>query len=273
MGTEYFGRRSEAEVVERLVRKLRPAAQREAVARALTFIERLGRVRGAPQEALGAGRDLLAAYGLGAAPLLSLQETVALLGDGGADLRRVQLDLGMSRGLQYYTGMVFEIDHAGLGGESQLCGGGRYDDLCRALGFRHSLPALGFAFGVERVRLALAAEGQSLAPAPVADVFVVAAGPAQGGYAGRVARSLREAGRSVDLDLAGRSLRASMAYADREGYPQVAFVGPAEAQGESVRLHDMADGQERTVPLTDLAARPSRERTPAPHAQGAGGGR
>jgi histidyl-tRNA synthetase len=252
LGAEHLGRRSKEEVVERLLRKMRPETQREAVTRALTFIERLGRIGGAPREALAAGSDLLKEYGLGDEPLLDLQQTVGYLADFGVDLDRVALDLGLSRGLQYYTGMVFEIDHSELGAESQLCGGGRYDDLCRALGYRQAVPALGFAFGVERVSLALAAEGRPPDPAPVADVFVVASSAAQGGYAGRVARALRRRGQSVDLDVAGRSLRASLAYADRAGYALVALVGPEEMGAGSVRLRDMTAGQERTVALSDL---------------------
>jgi histidyl-tRNA synthetase len=152
--------------------------------------------------------------------------------------------------LQYYTGMVFEIDHGGLGAESQLCGGGRYDDLFRALGGRTPMPALGFAFGVERVRLALLAEGVKLDAAPVADVLVVPAAAAQAGYAGHVARAIRLAGKRADLDVTGRPLRAALAFADREGYPEVAVVGAAEAEAGTVRLRDMAAGAERTAPLS-----------------------
>ena len=249
LGADSLGRRSESEVVERLLRKLEPEASRRAADRALDFIAALGAVRGAPDEALAAGRRLLREYGLEAAPLEGLEETVGLLDGFGVDLDHLQIDLGLSRGLQYYTGMVFEIDHGGLGTESQLCGGGRYDDLFRALGGRTPLAALGFAFGVERVRLALVAEGVKLDAAPVADVLVVPAGVAQAGYAGRVAKAIRLAGRRADLDVTGRSLRAALAYADREGYPAVAVVGAAEAEAGTVRLRDMVAGIERTAPL------------------------
>jgi histidyl-tRNA synthetase len=249
LGADSLGRRSESEVVERLLRKLEPETSRRAAERALDFIAALGAVRGAPDQALAAGRRLLQEYGLEAAPLEGLEETVGLLDGFGVDLDHLRIDLGLSRGLQYYTGMVFEIDHGGLGAESQLCGGGRYDDLFRALGGRTPIPALGFAFGVERVRLALVAEGVKLDAAPVADVLVVPASAPQAAYAGRVARAIRLAGRRADLDVTGRSLRAALAYADREGYPAVAVVGAAEAEAGTVRLRDMAAGAERTAAL------------------------
>lgn len=252
MGAEALGRRGAAEVVDRMLRKLHPRSGREAVERALGFVERLGETRGAPAEVLRVGRELLGSYGLVEEPLQELRDLVALLDRFGADPARVQLDLGLSRGLQYYTGMVFEIDHAGLGSESQLCGGGRYDDLIRSLGGRQSVPALGFAFGVERVKLALEAEEKLPRLAPVADVFVTAAAPDQTGYAAQVARALRQAGWSVHLEVMQRPLRASLAYADREGFAHVAVVGDAEARDGTVRLRAMGDGSERLVALSRL---------------------
>jgi histidyl-tRNA synthetase len=253
MGAERLGRRTETDVVERLLRKLHPGSDRQAIERALEFVERLGQVRGTPPAALSAGRSLLEAFGLSAEPLQDLERTIGYLPDFGADLDHLQVDLGLSRGLQYYTGMVFEIHHGGLGGESQLCGGGRYDDLFRALGGRQSIPASGFAFGVERVRLALESEGRGCPPAASADVYVVAGAPALVGYALRVAQRVRETGRSADLDVTGRPLRASLAYAGREGYRRVAIVGETDALHEAVRLRDMVDGHERSVPLADLS--------------------
>jgi histidyl-tRNA synthetase len=255
LGTEALGRRSEADVVERMLRKRFAAgANARAVERAFGFIERLGALHGGPEAVLQDGRALLAEYGLDDAPLQQLARTVELLVDLGVDPARVHLDLGLSRGLQYYTGMVFEIHHAGLGSESQLCGGGRYDDLVRALGGRQSVPALGFAFGVERVKLALEAEAKTLAVPPAPFVFVVAASPTQSAAAGRAALAFREAGVAADLEVSRRPLRASLAYADKEGFPYVAIVGELEARDGTVRLREMAGGEERVLPLADAAA-------------------
>jgi histidyl-tRNA synthetase len=254
LGASSLGRRSEEEIVSRLLHRMRTGSQQEAVERALGFIAQLGAIRGAPAAVLDAGRELLHAYGLGDEPLTELEATMHHLSAFGADLRKVELDLGLSRGLQYYTGMVFELHHAGLGSETQLCGGGRYDDLFRALGSRQSIPAAGFAFGAERVKLALAAEGKLAASAAVADLLVVPAAPAFDGYAARVAQAVRRCGCRAELDVAGRTLRATLAYADREGYPQVIVVGEAEQRDGTVRLRAMASGTERIIPLAELAA-------------------
>jgi histidyl-tRNA synthetase len=252
MGGEALGRRSEAEVVERLIWKRRPSAGRATVEGAFTFMQRLAAIRGAPVEALANGRDLLAEYKLDDAPLRALQHTVDLLGEFGADLGRVEVDLGLGRGLQYYTGTVFEIDHGGLGSESQLCGGGRYDDLSRSLGARQALPALGFAFGVERIRLALESEGVTDEAVAPADVMVVAASPEQIAYAAQVAQRVRQTGLRAQLDVAGRPLRSALAFADREGFRQVVIVGEAEQRTGTLRIRDMAGGGERALNLADL---------------------
>jgi histidyl-tRNA synthetase len=208
-GTAGPGRRDVTDIAERLRRKLDPHSHLESVERALGFIAELGTILGTPVSTLQAGREFLGRYALGDEPLRELEAIVDLLAAFGADLGRVRLDLGLSRGLQYYTGTVFEIDHAGLGAESQLCGGGRYDELIRVLGGRQPVPALGFAYGVERIKLALEAEGRTPETEPDAAAFVVAAAPAQSGYAARVAQALRTAGLGVHQEVAQRPLRAS----------------------------------------------------------------
>ena len=264
LGADSLGRRRGEDVVDRMLRKLTGVSSAGAVERALGFAERLGQLRGAPEEVLPAGRALLAEFGLPDDPLAQLGETLALLEELGTGRSHVGVDLGLSRGLQYYTGMVFEIDHAGLGAESQLCGGGRYDDLARALGARQPVPALGFAFGVERVRLALeaAAGGPVAGVAPA--VLVVPASPAARGTAGRAAQRLRALGLAAQLDVSGRAVRAALAYADREGIPAVAIVGDpdqsaaADVPGAPVegtlRLRSMASGREEDLPLDDPVA-------------------
>ncbi len=249
LGGDALGRRRPEDVVARMTRKLAGDSQAQAAERALAFIERLRTLRGAPAEIMERGRTLLSEYGLSEEPLEALAATLRYLEDFGLETSRLVLDLGLSRGLQYYTGMVFEIDHAGLGAESQLCGGGRYDDLVRALGARQSAPALGFAFGVERVALALEAEGAAAAAPSASETLVIPAAPEHAGAAGRIAQVLRGKGLRVHLDVSARPLRAALTYAGREGFAVAAVVGAEVAATDSVRLRVMATGQDETVPL------------------------
>ena len=219
-----LGRRTLDDVATRLVSRMQGDQAHEAIERALSFIAQLGEVRGDPNDALAAGRTLLESHGLDVTPLAELAQTVQYLDAFGVDRARLRIDLGLSRGLQYYTGMVFEIDHDSLGAERQLCGGGRYDDLVRVLGGRQSVPATGFAFGLERLMLAREADaGTPLDLAP-ATVLVVPASPSDVRHAIACAVALRETGISTSLDTSGRAVRAAVTYAAREGFPAVVVV-------------------------------------------------
>ncbi|MEI8166544.1 MAG: ATP phosphoribosyltransferase regulatory subunit, partial [Chloroflexales bacterium] len=156
----------------------------------------------------------------------------------------VTIDFGIGRGLHYYTGIMFEIDdRSGL----QLCGGGRYDDLVAALGGR-SVPAVGFAYGLERVAAAAPAlppEAQRVAlVAPVADTDYA--------YAQEVARSLRAHGLIASVDVRGRTLGKNLSDAVRRGVAFVAIVGADERQSRTLVWRDLVRHDERRITLEQI---------------------
>ncbi|RIK36754.1 MAG: histidine--tRNA ligase, partial [Chloroflexi bacterium] len=159
-GVQFEGSsRSAEEIVRGLFARRRRRHDPQVLRDAAEFVGRLTQLAGAPAEVLGPLRRLVAERGLDTAPLDELEEIVALLGILGHDAREVTIDLGMGRGLHYYTGMLFEIYASGRSGQ-QLCGGGRYDDLAGLLGARQATPACGFSLGLERV---LAASSRTFA--------------------------------------------------------------------------------------------------------------
>ena len=248
-----LGRRTLEDVTTRLAARMHADTARAAVDRALAFIDKLGAVRGGPDTALEAARALLLTHGLDLKPLDQLSETIALLDAFGVKRERVQIDLGLSRGLQYYTGMVFEVDHEALGAEKQLCGGGRYDDLYRVLGGRQSVTAIGFAFGLERLVLAKDAETGDGNGDQVPDaVFVVPSNPGDAVIAARAATALRQKGVTTTLDTSGRAARGAVAFAAREGFAYLAMVSREDPPG-TLRLRPITpDG----VPADDTSAVP-----------------
>lgn len=252
VGSNPTGQRTPEEILERLVHKLHRRDDRARIQRALTFIERLCDVHGPPRRTLAAGRRLLAEHGLDPRPLDELESILELLEVFGSPAKGVELDLALSRGLAYYTGMAFEVYHRSNGVESQLCGGGRYDDLVRALGGRHPTPALGFAYGLERICRAL--DGGGRLEAPEESVFVAAAGDEALPYAVRVLHALHETGIRAQLDVRRRGLRNSLAYAHREGFGQAVIVGKEEELQGTVKVRDLGAGSERVLALTDVAA-------------------
>jgi len=146
------------------------------------------------------------------------------------------VDPTLVRGLDYYTRTIFSFVCDQLGAQSEVGGGGRYDGLIEQLG-GPATPAIGWAAGIERILLALDEEGE---PAR-RDAFVAIADPEQRQRATAVARELRHAGLSVEVDLAGRSLKSQLKHANRIGARQVLIL---DADG-SAQLRDMESGEQR----------------------------
>lgn len=248
------GGRSREEIAARLVDKFRQEDQTPRIRRALEFIEPLRGLRGTPPAVFQRLKEHLSAYGLSPAPLDELDTICCYLADYGIPSERVTIDLGLGRGLLYYTGTIFEIYHHALRGESQLCGGGRYDDLIRTLGGKEDAPACGFSYGLERVKLALEAEGASSTDAPPADVLVIPVSRAENRCAILLAEFLRRAGLAVELEVRERGPKAGLKYAARTAIPFAILVGGQEVSTASVLLRDMSTRQERLVPWTSLRA-------------------
>ena len=158
------------------------------------------------------------------------------------------------RGLDYYTRTAFELESGALGAQSALAGGGRYDLLAEALGADEPVPAVGFAAGIERLFLALEAAGYDFPPAPTADVFLAAIGEEAERFVFEKARALRRAGLGVELDLAGRSLKAQMREANRSGAPYAVVIGERELTAGRADAKYMPTGEETEVALAGLEA-------------------
>jgi len=132
--------------------------------------------------------------------------------------------------------------------------GGRYDDLVRALGVHDPIPACGFSFGLERLKLALDAEGQALLGDKVVDVLVAPVEEADEGPAAAIATRLRGAGLDVELDVRRRGVKMNLRHADREGIPYVVIVGERERLTGQPILRDMQSRHERALDAEALAA-------------------
>ena len=160
-------------------------------------------------------------------------------------------DMGVVRGLDYYSGMVFEIDSPNLGAEKQVGGGGAYS-LAEVFG-GEAVPQTGFALGLDRLVMAGDAEG-AFAPATPLDAYVIPIGDAMRGKAVEVLASLRAAGLRADIDLVGRGPSKNLDYANAIQARYAILVGEKETRGGSVAVRDMANGQQREVSLETLVA-------------------
>jgi len=158
------------------------------------------------------------------------------------------------RGLDYYTRTVFEIEHGGLGAQSAVGGGGRYDRLIEDVG-GPATPGVGFSSGVERILLALEAEGAALPGAFTPEIMLVTIGEGdERREAMRLARRLRRRFR-VDLDLRGRGLAAQMKAADRAGARIAVLIGEGELASGEWTVKTLATGTQERVPDRELETR------------------
>jgi histidyl-tRNA synthetase len=146
------------------------------------------------------------------------------------------VDPTLVRGLDYYTRTVFEFTSDGLGAQSGVGGGGRYDGLIELIGGR-STPGIGWAAGVER--MLMVAAPAPVAPAPV-DLFVAWTDAPFRAAAFELAASVRRAGHAARIELANRSMKGQLKHADRMGARYVAVLGDQE--GEAVVLTDRETG-------------------------------
>ncbi|WP_182526656.1 histidine--tRNA ligase [Nocardioides dongkuii] len=154
------------------------------------------------------------------------------------------------RGLDYYTRTTFEFVHDGLGAQSGIGGGGRYDGLMAQLGGQE-LSGIGFGLGLDRTFLACRAEGLQVGPERLLDVYVVPLGAAKA-RAALLATELRRAGVRTDLSYGGRGLKGAMKSADRSGAAYVVVLGERDLEQGVAQLKDLATGDQTPVPLDQL---------------------
>jgi histidyl-tRNA synthetase len=161
------------------------------------------------------------------------------------------IDPTLVRGLDYYSRTVFELTSSDLGSQDALCGGGRYDGLVEQLG-GPSVPAVGFAAGVERLVIVLQKLRTEITPPPL-DCYIVLQANEGVGILIELASTLRQTGLSVVYDLMGRSMKAQMREADKLKARFVLILGADEiAQGE-VTLKIMQTGEQKGVKMANIA--------------------
>ncbi len=171
------------------------------------------------------------------------------------DALRVSYTLNprMVRGLDYYTKTTFEFVHHGLGAQSGIGGGGRYDGLMAELGGQ-PLSGIGFGLGIDRAVLACRAEGLPIADERRLDVFFVPLGDAARLQSVATVGELRRAGVRADLAYGSKGLKGAMRAADRSSALYAVVVGDRDLDAGVSQLKDLTTGEQIAVPLNQLVA-------------------
>ncbi|MGY3063187.1 histidyl-tRNA synthetase [Streptomyces sp. TE3672] len=160
-------------------------------------------------------------------------------------------DEKLVRGLDYYTRTTFEFVHDGLGSQSAVGGGGRYDGLSEMIG-GPALPSVGWALGVDRTVLALEAEGIELELPAATSVFAVPLGEEARRVLFGVVTQLRREGVAADFAYGNRGLKGAMKSANRSGARFTIVAGERDLAEGAVQLKDMESGEQTAVPLSDV---------------------
>jgi len=176
-----------------------------------------------------------------------LRETMNFLSILG--VKGYSVDLGIIRGLDYYTGMVFEMDAPSLGAEKQICGGGSYD-LVPLFGGEQVFTT-GFALGFDRVLIAAENEGVEKSIDEL-DIYVIPVGEGSLEKALGIVETLRGSGLRVDYDLMKRSLSKNLKYASLVNAKRVVIAGEKELAKGAVTLRDMKSGDQREIKIESL---------------------
>ncbi|MFP1628231.1 histidine--tRNA ligase [Streptomyces sp. 5K101] len=163
-------------------------------------------------------------------------------------------DEKLVRGLDYYTRTTFEFVHDGLGSQSAVGGGGRYDGLSEMIG-GPALPSVGWALGVDRTVLALEAEGVELDLPEATSVYAVPLGEEARRVLFGVVTELRKAGVAADFSYGGKGLKGAMKNANRSGARYALVAGERDLSEGVVQLKDMESGEQQPVALDAVVAR------------------
>lgn len=210
-------------------------------------------LEGTPAEILARTAPMVEGSEAGEAGAAGLAELFASVVAAGADPARFALDPSIARGLDYYTGTIYETFLDDLPGIGSCCSGGRYDDLA-GLYTKEHLPGVGASLGVDRLLAAMEELGLvdgSAAPCPV---FVPMLDRGRERESLALAADLRRAGLGVELYPEVRKLGAQLKYADRRGFRVAVIAGGREFDAGTVQLKDLARGESQEVARADAPA-------------------
>jgi histidyl-tRNA synthetase len=157
------------------------------------------------------------------------------------------------RGFDYYTKTVFEVWAQGIGAQAAVCGGGRYDGLAELLGGPPT-PGIGFGLGIERIILAMKAQGLRVPAIPRPQVLIATLGSEAKSTGVKLLSDLRVAGVPAVISFGDRSLRSKLREADKQDVRYVVIIGEDEVRDANVTVRDMSSHDQRSVPLGSLTA-------------------
>ncbi len=209
-------------------------------------------LQGSPTAILDQVETLLKDSPTGEAGTTALRELFSAIHACGLPDQRVRLDLSIARGLDYYTGTIYETILDDLPEIGSVCSGGRYDHLAE-LFTAQKLPGVGASLGLDRMLAALEELGMTQSSSTPCDVLVTMFERDALITYQTMARTLRAAGINTEVYPEARPIGRQMKYADRRGFRIALIAGESELQAGTWQIRRLADGSQQEIPTADVA--------------------
>lgn len=276
---EFTIRVNNRKVLNGLLEKLELTEQSVSVLRALDKLPKIGRekvlaemteqsgiaaekaeqvlefagLEGSTDELLTQVGEMVRGNETGETGVAQLRELFDVVQVAGLPEQRLNLDLSIARGLDYYTGTIYETFLAALPGIGSVCSGGRYDNLAE-LFTSQPLPGVGASLGLDRLLAAMEELGKLDNTSTPTQVLVTIFDPAWIGDSFRVARQLRETGLAVEVYADNKKLGKQFQYADKKGIPVALVAGEEERSASNWQVKDLRSGDQNPVSEAELAS-------------------
>ncbi len=222
----------------------------EAAEQVLSFAE----LSGTPEQILSRVEPLVGTSERGQAGVSRLQELFSAVRGAGLPQERIALDVSIARGLDYYTGTIYETFLDDLPGIGSVCSGGRYDNLA-GLFTRQPLPGVGASLGLDRLLAAMEELGWLPRSSTPAAVLVTLLDPRHLADYVRVGRLLREAGIATEVFPQFKKIGKQFQYADKKGFRFALTAGEEEFRSHCWQVKNLASGEQQPVPEEELIAK------------------
>lgn len=197
--------------------------------------------------------SVVASSETGQAGVAELAELTSAVQAAGVTEQRLQIDVSIARGLDYYTGTIYETFLGDLPGIGSVCSGGRYDDLA-GLFTKQALPGVGASLGLDRLLAAMEELGMLEKAATPAPIFLAFFDSGRLRDYLRLAAQIRASGLGVELYPEAKKLGRQLKYADSRGFRAAVIIGEDEFQAGRCQVKDLHTGEQSEIPLEDDAA-------------------